>query len=448
MSFLTNIKKAFGLSGDDYDELQDDRFGEDNVTAEELYSDRSFADAKSDAGSISADQHAASPTQHKDAEDIRLRIFDHVVDVFNESLPEFLKSSVNAEAQKKYLYDSLQSDLKAYLDAAEKEAQSKSENLYRKELAATKSEMEQLRIKSRKVDEQQRQLQETKLSTSRQRRALQERINDLENALQSAEADREQLDLENKSLMNKLRLASLSGVDPSDESNGVNVSVIEELDKIKAENKSLHGDIEQLMEKDRMATEMYTDMVNTLTDIKEQLRLKDEENEKLRKHLEQFEEIKEQLEQVEDIINRRDETIARLKEKNARLSSQKERVVKELARLESDRLYPEDMADDRQPLCPTPKITDISFDDDLIIKTESQNIPQSHPQVAMPEEIIVSKERTVKTVEAEVPKPSVSNVKDIRKSKKIPDKEVRDASPRNMKKDVSSDKGFSQLSLF
>ena len=59
------------------------------------------------------------------------------------------------------------------------------------------------------LEQQRSSLREAQLSADRRRRALSDRVNDLESKLATAEAEREQFELENKSLLNKLKVADV-----------------------------------------------------------------------------------------------------------------------------------------------------------------------------------------------------------------------------------------------
>ena len=100
--------------------------------------DEIFADSDEDTatGTTSA---TASDTGHtedyapRNDENLTADIFTAVVNLFNESLPPFLKETVDTDAQKRYIYDSLDSSLKQRLAEAESQAARRAETRFSSE---------------------------------------------------------------------------------------------------------------------------------------------------------------------------------------------------------------------------------------------------------------------------------------------------------------------------
>lgn len=140
-------------------------------------------------------------------------IFTSVVDIFNSSLPDFLKNSVDPEKQRHQLYEALSDSLKEYINKLEETAQKRTEIAWQSERSRLRQEMDNLQIQSRKFEDTNAEWQEQKLSAERQKRALSERVHDLEKQIAKFEAEKEQYELENKSLVNKLRATSIQESD-------------------------------------------------------------------------------------------------------------------------------------------------------------------------------------------------------------------------------------------
>ena len=64
---------------------------------------------------------------------MQLEIFDSVLTVFNESLPEFLQKTVDEKSQKEYLYERLDASAKEYLERIENEAVKQCNNRWEQE---------------------------------------------------------------------------------------------------------------------------------------------------------------------------------------------------------------------------------------------------------------------------------------------------------------------------
>ena len=98
MPFFENIKKLFGF-GDEYD----DEYGEDATVTMRSPVDNSPSKTDDDIKNTDEDEIISPVADNVPVE----KIFEHVVQVFNKSLPDFLATSVDAEQQKKYLFETL-----------------------------------------------------------------------------------------------------------------------------------------------------------------------------------------------------------------------------------------------------------------------------------------------------------------------------------------------------
>lgn len=207
-----SIKKAFGFVDDD-----------------ELIADDPEAEAPSLPDSVS-EANESTPQQPNINAD---RIFSHVVEVFNASLPGFLKAGANAEAQRRYLYDTLSADIKAHLDSLEAQAREACESRWRNDRDSLNQKVRQIEARSKELEEKKIELSQKQLSADRQKRALSDRVHDLEKQLSKLAADREQYDLENKSLVNKLKVAGVFEKE--------NEELRDELNRLQAENLHLRN---------------------------------------------------------------------------------------------------------------------------------------------------------------------------------------------------------------
>lgn len=140
-------------------------------------------------------------------------IFESVVKIFNESLPDFLRSSVDPEAQRKYLYDSLEASVKEQFAQIGEAARKTTERQWASERDNLRAEVESARSKCKIAEAKQNEFQQQKLSSERQKRALSERVKDLETKVMTLEAEKEQLDLQTKSLVNRIKASEVRDTD-------------------------------------------------------------------------------------------------------------------------------------------------------------------------------------------------------------------------------------------
>lgn len=162
-------------------------------------------------------------------------IFDTVVKIFNESMPEFIKMSVDEKAQKEYLYNSLNESMQRYIESLGVEAQRCCNVRWEAERKDLLMQMETLRGKAQKDEDECSESKKLQLSAERQKRALSERVHELEKQLASIEAENEQYVLENKSLLNKIRLHSVvNASDGGDVQEEMSAKILELTDSLSA----------------------------------------------------------------------------------------------------------------------------------------------------------------------------------------------------------------------
>lgn len=366
MSFLSNIKKVFGFEADG-EEFNDMSDGEDVVTHTDETEESPAQESQTETISVVMPE---SPVIDPDK---KARIFDYAVAVFNESLPDFLKNSVDPAAQSRRLAEGLDKGIAGYLDSIMVEAQQYAEARLKSAADTAHAESERLRKEMESLDQQRTTLREQKLSADRRHRALSDRVKDLEAQLATADAEREQLDLEKRSLMNKLKVADLQpGVVEEmaaeietlkarleSESNPAMVSE-NELNALKSENAGLKSQLEEAQaagaEVEKLRTEldkawvevndaraaaekaeaeaadlrtqqeavqgMYNDLHTRFGEEKDAREKAERELGEARAMTDGINEIQEQMNKVEDVIRKRDEKIARLKASNKKLREQ------------------------------------------------------------------------------------------------------------------------------
>lgn len=208
MAFLGKIKKAFGFSGEDIEnELSDD-------LQSALVTPLKKPNLVPETGDDGLKPVKAVTQQVEEIEAVVPdELFDAVVKFFNDSLPPFIKDNLDAEKQRQQLYESLSDSMKEYIKKLNYTAERNIEIRWNDEHNRIRKEMEDLRERSKQIEGQSSELKELKLSAERQKRALSERVHDLEAQIAAFDAEREQYELENKSLVNKLRSASVQDED-------------------------------------------------------------------------------------------------------------------------------------------------------------------------------------------------------------------------------------------
>lgn len=261
MSFFNGLKKAFGFGEDDLDEEVEgidarvtpyrrrdeaERSQEDAVGAS--------ADASvslSDAARDAAQPHAAEPSALEAPAAVSPDvIFEAVVKIFNEALPQFLGESVDEKRQREYLYRALDGSMKSYLEQVAADARRHCGEQFEGERRSLHQEIESLREKARQEENGLEELKKQQLSAERQKRALSEKVHELEKLTATLQAENEQYMLENKSLLNKIRLTSVTAsvAEGANDETEALAAKIEELNALvasqKAQNEALQAELE------------------------------------------------------------------------------------------------------------------------------------------------------------------------------------------------------------
>lgn len=396
MSFFESFKRAFGF-GADSDEYSD---SDDSTGAE---------GAATDTSAPAADSIEETPAPAIDA-DMRAAIFEGVVKIFNSALPDFLQRGVDPHAQQRALAESLDAGLTLYLDGLVARAEQHAESRLQASVEASRREAERLKTEMQQLEHQRSNIQEQQLSADRRRRALSERVTDLESRLAAADAEREQLQLENRSMMNKLKVADVQpGVvddltrqveeltarlaEGGDSGDAARIAAERsaEIEKARAEAKgamelaeaaraesaeakaqveaaktaeaeareaaarlgeecdTMRQAIENLKEQDRMGQAMYNDMQEKYSAERTAREAAEHELSEARELLKAVDDMKEQFGQIEAVIRKRDERIEKLKATNRRLRDDISALKEQMTAMAGPNLFSAGDDGDRGP---------------------------------------------------------------------------------------------------
>jgi len=340
MSFFDAFKRALGF-GPDPDLISDsDTVDDPDVVAESA----DASEPRKEAEDSSADTPAAPSVDP----DIKARIFDGAVAVFNEALPSFLRDTVDAGAQSKKLAEALDKGLDEYLTNLMSVAEQYAEARLKGAADTARRDAEKLRADMQLIEQQRVSLREQQLSADRRRRALSDRVTDLEQQLANAEAEREQYELENRSLLNKLRVADVTGATVAEGAvPAVATAELKEARTALAEAKSAaeqaeatagefrrnaeesmrraeaaEKELADALTREEMNLAMYNDLQNTLVGEKAERRRLEESLAEAKTIVDSVAQLQLQMGQVEELIRKRDERIEKLKSTNKRLREQ------------------------------------------------------------------------------------------------------------------------------
>ncbi len=150
-----------------------------------------------------------SQSEQPDKLDFPLTIFDSLLQVFNDAQPDFIRKCLDVDAQRRYLYDSIDASFKEYIGRYQANVREQARTEAEASSSKLRQELGQLRENGKNVEKLEDDIKHLRISSDRQKRTFNERIRDLEGKVSSVEAEKEQLQLEIKSLLNKVKVASV-----------------------------------------------------------------------------------------------------------------------------------------------------------------------------------------------------------------------------------------------
>ncbi|MDE5629792.1 MAG: hypothetical protein K2I69_09570 [Muribaculaceae bacterium] len=349
MSFSSAVRRLFGFGDSEDDEIIENYMSE---------SDESVDEQVPEANATSTDVPQLAPLPTIDPE-MKARIFDGVLAIFNEALPDFISKSIDPAAQRARLLAALDKSADEYLTNLVAEAERHAESKLRASSDAAHREADKLKEQMQQLEQQRQSLREQQLSADRRRRALADRVNDLESRIASAEAEREQYQLENKSLLNKLKVADIQpgvvdqltqeieqlkaqlqagnsadtgnkeveslkeqlaeALQKTEESEKRVIELQNEITTLNNEADSTRAANENLKEQQTMGQAMYNDLQTKLAEEREKTRGLEAELDEANQIISSVTEMQKRLEQVSELIAKRDERIEKLKNTNKKL---------------------------------------------------------------------------------------------------------------------------------
>ena len=214
MSFFNNIKNAFGFSDNPMSNDIDDELNYDDQEKREPYINPfkptpPVETVKPKSQLPQAPEPPAEATPLKTAPisyELPEGFLNSIIAIVNANLPQIVKDCIDIEAEKKAITQSLGSHFKSAIDDIHQSALAQANAAWDKNRADITAKLTQAtqaaEDSSRRADEakQKCQIEESK------RKALKEQAATLEQRIHTLEAEHEQYVIENKSLLNKMKV--------------------------------------------------------------------------------------------------------------------------------------------------------------------------------------------------------------------------------------------------
>lgn len=357
MAFWNSVKKAFGFSADEEDEFEEEydsslpTYAAGNhrgEAAETADASVSAAERRESTAAVQTEENRPTPAPAAGGDpSLPGDIFDAVIALFNETLPDFVKDCISTEQQRKYIYNSLDESLRRRLENAVAGAAGADADKLSRQVEELTASLETMKRESGRAETLKQEMKRIQLSADRQKRALCDRVNDLEQQVSSLQDEKERIltrrqgpdgavlrrQIEaQESEIEKLkatvaeqaaRIGTLSA-QPEAEPQPDRSEEIEALKKEVERQTTLR---EQLEMKVKMSDAMINDLRSKAAEARQEL-------EKANEDLAVVNEIQSRLEEFEEVKKRKDERIAELQEALKTVKSEVERAAGER---ESDR---------------------------------------------------------------------------------------------------------------
>lgn len=333
MSFFGGLKRALGWSGDNDDD--DDYITYETSSKEEQQPEVVKKDII---------------VEFNNNDEIPEGVFDGLIEIINSNLSPMVLKCLDIEAEKKYLYEALGPKFSAFIKETKEKSLSVARVEWEREKATMNSVIEDFKARCETAEKDMNDMKAVKMSEDRQKAALKERIRNLEDKVAAAEAEKEQYDLENKSLLNKLKVSQVKNAsieEAEKEIQELTAQVIE-LKKKLAEGGVDDEKIKALEEEYKSKMEINNALINEIraeaAKNKEALAEKEKELGELKAELDAakselgemtenmnlLDDIQEQLIKVEEFKKKKEEEIADLNTKVSELQKEKADVQDKL----------------------------------------------------------------------------------------------------------------------
>ena len=146
-------------------------------------------------------------------DELPIEMYNGVLSIINSTIPTFVRECLDVEAEKRAIAKALGPHIKGAIEKARKQIEENAQRKWDNERAEMSARVEQAELAGKEAVERAEQDRAKVMSADAQRKAVTERCRTLENRVAELEAEREQFDLENKSLINKVKVAQVHADD-------------------------------------------------------------------------------------------------------------------------------------------------------------------------------------------------------------------------------------------
>lgn len=334
MAFFKKLKAVFGFGDEDSDEELNEKFlpyeaqhrtpyinpfKKEEATNKTMEENIKQGEEQADAATTTT---AALRTANYELEELPVEMYNGVLAIINSTIPTFVRECLDVEAEKRAIAKALGPHIKNAMLKACRQIEEDARSYWDAERAEMANRIEQAEARGKEAIESAKLAQTKAASAEAQRKAVSERCHSLENRVAELEAECEQFSLENKSLVNKIKVAQVHADDAAhyrEEAEELRRQIAElkekptaeslaeveakwsgEVAKLQQEIATKDADIDALAKK---AEETASQLASTREELNEALATLDIANE-----------VQEQVDKLSDQLKARDAKIAAMRE--------------------------------------------------------------------------------------------------------------------------------------
>lgn len=334
MAFFKKLKAVFGFGDEDSDEELNEKFlpyeaqhrtpyinpfKKEEATNKTMEENIKQGEEQTDAATTTT---AAPRTANYELEELPMEMYNGVLAIINSTIPTFVRECLDVEAEKRAIAKALGPHIKNAMLKACRQIEEDARSYWDAERADMANRIEQAEARGKEAIESAKLAQTKAASAEAQRKAVSERCHSLENRVAELEAECEQFSLENKSLVNKIKVAQVHADDAAhyrEEAEKLRRQIAElkekptaeslaeveakwsgEVAKLQQEIATKDADIDALAKK---AEETASQLASTREELNEALATLDIANE-----------VQEQVDKLSDQLKARDAKIAAMRE--------------------------------------------------------------------------------------------------------------------------------------
>ena len=218
MAFFRKLRAAFGFGDDESEEELNEKFLPYEAQHRTPYINPFKKEEEEERIMESQGEEdiavSSGATVVKDGVDeLPIEMYNGVLSIINSTIPTFVRECLDVEAEKRAIAKALGPHIKGAIEKARKQIEENAQRKWDSERAEMSARVEQAELAGKEAAERAEQDRAKVMSADAQRKAVTERCRTLENRVAELEAEREQFDLENKSLINKVKVAQVHADD-------------------------------------------------------------------------------------------------------------------------------------------------------------------------------------------------------------------------------------------